>query len=700
MNQKPVQPNKNDHNQVNATSNPLPEAKKLNYSPAETQYHTDVLRLVKNARSERERPRKEFNDMGFSEADDHNIKLDLAYVPPAKDKHDIRVVSGLTREKTTTAVSMALSYDFDTTFTAFDKEDTIITELGETATDMVEKSNQLEYWRQNRSIAYRGMVGRGTYFTMEVQEFPNKNYKSRIPLAKIGKLDAEWTDKPRAGKVQFRTLEIDPKMVIVGDLKVKNLDKQPFMAIGRVLSEGEARSLFGAWDRWAYVPLRKGQLTFNAASGDADFFSYYRDNYAISDSTSEGEVEIVYFMRSLPYGNELAIYANGVSLTPIKDRGLDTVQNRYKVSGFPLTAISASGEYPLVDWQFERIPNFFYSKGNPAKTKFDQDVLDFWFRFILKKAVRSINPTIGNRSGQILSKADLASGNIISNIRPDDLFSILPAEMIQGVTSGEVSVMQMLKKEIEEKTSSAESDGQTVNQYQTATQFSANQKAQLLKLGALIDGIIRGEMRRADLRLRNSIIPYWMSKEGKQSTKQTIGETVVDIFDTFTVGKEGRDGKYNSTVKVGSFDTINSFDIMAQENIEEKRTGAKNKFTYLDPDKLDFVRTLFYIDVKPRDRDNNAMQQMALSQDVATAKNLFGPDSTNDESLKTKFAQIRKDSYDDWFSDPEQSTEQQLMAAMGGAGKPVGTATGAGEQPLQGGSNPANNAPPAQMAMQ
>jgi hypothetical protein len=512
-------------------------------------------------------------------------------------------------------------------------------------------------------------------------------------------MDADWTDKPRSGKVQFRTLEIDPKMVIVGDLKAMSLDKQPFMAIGRVLSEGEARSLFGAWDRWSYVPLRKGQLTFNAAAGDADFFSYYRDNYAISDSTSEGEVEIVYFMRSLPYGNELAIYANGVALTPIKENGHDPVQNRYKVSGFPLTSISASGEYPLVDWQFERIPNFFYSKGNPAKTKFDQDILDFWFRFILKKAVRSINPTLGNRSGQVISKKDLETGNIISNLRKDDLFSILPPELIQGVTTGEVSVMQMLKKEIEEKTSSAESDGQTVNQYQTATQFSANQKAQLLKLGALIDGIVRGETRRADLRLRNSIIPYWMTKDNKDPKKQTIGETVVDIYDTFTVGKEGRDGKYDSVVKVGSFDQINPFEIMGEEDKEEKRSGKRNKFTYLDPDKIDFVRTLFYIETKPRERDNNAMQQMLLSQDVATAKNLFGPDATNDESLKTKFAQVRKDSYEDWFSDANDVTENQLMTAMGGAGQAVGN-TGSGEQPMQGGMNPASAVPPAQMAQQ
>jgi hypothetical protein len=190
-------------------------------------------------------------------------------------------------------------------------------------------------------------------------------------------------------------------MVILGDLKVQTLKKQPFLAIGRIISEGEARSLFGAWDRFKDVPLRTGSTAYPGS--DVDFFTYYRDNFAVSDSLSEGEVELIYFMRSLPYGNELAIYLNGVSMLPVKERGFDQKQNRYKVSGFPLTAISKSGEYPLVDWQFERIPNFFYSKGNPAKTKFDQDVLDFWIRFMIKKAVRSINPTLGNKTGQSIS---------------------------------------------------------------------------------------------------------------------------------------------------------------------------------------------------------------------------------------------------------------------------------------------------------
>ncbi len=684
MSTKPVQPEKD--NAVNATSSTLPiTAKQLVYTPAEKQYHEDVLRLVRNARAERERPRKEFNDMGFTVQDDYNVKLDLAYVPPAKDKHDIRIVSGLTREKTNTSLNVALSYDFDSHFVAFDKEDEIIDELGDTATDLVEKSNQLEYWRQTRAVPYRGMIARGTYFTMEVQEFPTNSYKSPIALNQFGKLNTDWDDRPRKGKVKFRTIEIDPRMVILGDLKAMSLDKQPFVAIGRIISEAEARAQFGAWDRWSEVPLRT-QMT---GYGDKDFFTYYRDNFAVSDSLSEGEVELVYFMRSLPYGNELAIYLNGVAMLPIKDKGLDAKQNRYKVSGFPLTSISASGEYPLVDWQFERIPGFFYSKGQPAKTKFDQDILDFWFRFMIKKAIRSINPTLGNKSGQVLSSDDLQPSRIISNIRKDDLFSVLPPELIQGVTAGEVSVFEMLKKEIDEKTMTREFSGETINQNQSATQFTENKKAQLLRLGSLVDGIIRGEMRRADLRLRNSIIPYWMTKEHKKKNQQSIGEAVVDIYDTFTLEKEGRDGKYNSVISVGTFKNIDPFDLMAKEEKENKETGKRNKYTYLDPDQIDFVRTLFYINVKPRERDNDAMKRMLFDNDVLTAKKLFG--ATNDESLKVKFAQIRGDKYDDWFMDQtQQSMEGMLAQSM---------QKGAG-QGATGGLNAASATPPAQMALQ
>jgi len=687
-------------NAVTQQSSTVPHTpKELVYEEHEKQYHTDVLNLVSNALAERERPRKEFNDMGFSEQDEYNVKLDLAYVPPAKNKNDIRLVSGLTREKTTTLVSVAKSNDFDTEFVAFDKDDNILFDLADTATDLVEKTNQLEKWRDNRGTVYRGMCSRGTYFTMEVQEFPAKAYKSPVSMMNMGKMNVDWEDRTRKGKVEFRTIEIDPRMVVLGNVREMDIRRQPFIAIGRVISEAEARNMFGGWDRFKYVPLKAGEVNYAGSEGQ-DVFSYYQEHYKLGDTLSEGDVELLYFMRSLPYGNELAIYLNGVAMLPVKRRGYDEKTSRYQVSGFPLTTISASGEYPLVDWQYERIPGLFYSKAQPAKTKFDQDVLDFWIKFIAKKAIRSINPTLGNRSGQVISNQDLQPSNIISNIRKDDLFTILPPEMIQGVTSGEFSFMEMMKKEVDEKTLSREFDGQTMNQHQTATQFMENKKAQLIKLGAMLDGIIRGEARRAELRLMNSIIPYWLKsdKANKNARKMEIGRAVAEIYDSYTVDKEGRDGKYNSMIGVAKdISKLSPYDVLAQQELDLKRTGKKSKITLIDPDKIDFVRTLFYVNVKPRERDNNALQRMLFDQDVATAKNLFGPQVTNDEALKVKFAQIRGDNYDTWFKEQGLDQEQALAEAMGGMeANPQATM---GSQP-RGGLNPASATPPSQLALQ
>lgn len=135
----PIQPDVNKQNTYNATSTTIPFEKELIYTDAEKQYHLSVLTLIRNARAERERSRIEFNDMGFSEQDDYNIKADLAYVPKAKNKDDIRLVSGLTREKTNTSVAVALSYDFDTEVMAFDKDDEMLAELSDTASDLIEK---------------------------------------------------------------------------------------------------------------------------------------------------------------------------------------------------------------------------------------------------------------------------------------------------------------------------------------------------------------------------------------------------------------------------------------------------------------------------------------------------------------------------------------------------------------------------------
>ena len=689
MAKKPLE--SKDASANNVTTATLPETKKLEYEPWEIQYHRDVLNLIKSAKNQREGKWCEFDHQPYSHWIDHAKGIDLAEVLPAKNKYDVRIVSGLGREKTTTAVAVALSYDFDVKVMAFDKTDIFLKELSDACTDLIYKSNKMEMWDQNRQGVYRGMAAYGTFFTLEVAEFPTTSNKTRIPLASIGKLSAEWEDRPRKKAVEFRTIELDSKMVIVGSMREKELTKQPFVAICRILSEAEGRSLFGAWDRWGYVPLRKGATSMNTATGEKDLFTEYFENFSISDSLAEGEMEMTMFMRSLPFGNELAIYLNGVAMLPVKNIRKLEGSDAYQVSGFPLTAVSASGEYPITDWHLERMNNFFYSKGFSTKTRFDSDVLDFWVKYLVKKAQRSGNPPMGNNSGIQITSDMLQPNAIVSDIRQNSLFSILPPEMVQGITTGEVSFYNMIKTEMDEKTMSREFSGETVNQYQSAKQFTENKKAQLLKLGALTDGIIRGEMRRAHIRLTNSIIPFWFGLQDKEARSEKIASGVADIYDSFTVDRNDKQGSYTSVINVAKSKDFDGLDIMAQEDKEEKETGVKKRYTYLDPDEYDFMRTLFYYKAQPNERDNDALQRANADQDLITALNIFGQ-SVDMDKAKERFARVRGDNTDDWFSQDQGPTQDMLAAAMGGFGDSAGI-------PNMGGMNPASATPPSSMQL-
>ena len=688
MAKKPLESNKPSAN--NVTTATLPETKKLEYKPHEIQYHRDVLNLIKAAKNQREARWREFDHQPYSNWIDHAKSIDLAEVLPAKNKYDIRIVSGLGREKTTTAVSVALSYDFDVKVMAFDKKDTFLKGLSDACTDLIYKSNKMELWDQNRQGVYRGMSAYGTFFTLETVEFPTTSNKTNVPLSAIGKIDVTWEDRPRKKSVEFRTVELDPKMVIVGSMREKELSKQPFIAICRILSEAEARSLFGAWDRWASVPLRKGDTSMNTATGEKDIFTEYFENFSVSDSMAEGEVEMTMFMRSLPFGNELAIYLNGVAMLPVRDLGKKKDSDSYNVSGFPLTSVCAGGEYPITDWHLERMNNFFYSKGFSTKTRFDSDILDFWVKYMVKKAQRSGNPPMGNNSGIQITSEMLQPNAIVSDIRENSLFSILPAEMVQGITTGEVSFYNMIKTEMDEKTMSREFSGETVNQYQSAKQFTENKKAQLLKLGALTDGIIRGEMRRAHIRLTNSIIPYWFGLQDKEARSEKIANGVAEIYDSFTVDKNDKKGSYTSVINIAKSKDFDGLDIMSQEDREQQETGSKKRYTYLDPEEYDFMRTIFYYKAQPNERDNDALQRANADQDLITALNIFGQDVDMDKA-KERFARVRGDNTDDWFTESQGITPDMLAGAMGGITP--------GTIPNMGGMNAASATPPSSLEL-
>ena len=669
-----------------STKNLIVDFEKLKLSDAEKQFHNDTLPLLRSCRDNRDKARKEWNMMTYPQWIEMCRDMALAYVPPAKKEGDIRLNSGLTRQKIATEVDVVMTQNFECTAKAFDKEDIFIDHLGETLSDMKLKSDQIEKWVDSRRSVYEGMSTFGTFYTMEIQKFMTDAKKSNVSITELGKIDATWTEMPRISKPQFQTITLESTMVMSGDMRQADIQKQPVVAVARIISDAEGQTRYGHWDRWSFVPTRQHMSTSTELT---ELMTTYRSDYSVSSALSEGEIEEVWVMRSLPFGNELTIYLNGIPMLPIKVIGTkDLKTGRYQISAFPLTSVSPSGLYPIVKWDKMRIPNFAIARGTPGDAQFDQETLDMWIKLMFEKALRSNKPPMGNKSGMRVTSQMIREGKMISGIRKDDIFSILPPELTQGITSGEFSFYEAMKKELEEKTSTREFSG-LGGKTQTATEFTENRKSQLLRFSALIDGVIRGEKDRADLRVKNSIIPFWCKKQ-YSSNPQDVKEieeakdTMNDIFRTITVNKDDGDSKSSSVIEIGESDE-DSYGVLGREEKLAKETGKKVKFTKFNPEMYDFMNTIFYWDVKPSERDNDTLEAMNFKQNIADAINLFKINPAQNEKLKKRFATITGEDFETWFGS-QGFDAQQAMGSLESA-------------PGQGGMNPASMTPPAMQAI-
>ena len=662
--------------------------KKLKLSDAEIQFHNDQLPLLRSWRDNRDKARKEWNMMTYPQYIEMCRETGLAYVPPATNDEDVRLNSGLTRQKISTEVDVVMTQNFEANAKAFDKEDVFIDHLGETVSNMKIKSDEMENWLDNRRGVYEGMSTFGSFYTLEIQKFLTNAKKTKLDITQMGKMDATWSEMPKISKPYFETLTLEPTMVIFQDMRLTNIQKQPGVAFARIISDAEAQTRYGGWDRWKDVPTKTNTQINSELT---EILTTYRSDYSISSTLSEGEVEEVWVMRSLPFGNELTIYLSGVPMLPIKVIGVkDPKSGRYQISAFPLTTVSPSGLYPIVKWDKMRIPNFAIARGTPGDAQFDQETLDAWIKIMFKKAQRSTDPPLGNRSGMRVTSDMIGPKKMVSGIRKDDIFPILPPELTQGVTNGEFSFYSAMKQELEEKTSTAEFSGQG-GKTQTATEFTENRKSQLLRFSALIDGVIRGEADRAELRVKNSIIPFWCKREYSNNpvdTKAVKGavKTMKEIFRTVTVNKNDGDSKSSSIIEIGE-NKDTSFDVLGRQDKIEKEEGKKVKITKFDPEMYNFMDTIFYWDVKPSERDDDTLKLLTFKQNIADAINLFQIAPSQNENLKKKFASVTGEDYDTWFGSEGFDVQQ----AMGSVQESV---------PNQSGLNPDSMNPPAQQAVQ
>lgn len=635
----------------------------VNYSDAEIAYRGKLTKHLENLKMQRDKVHDELDGMTYPQYYESNRKRDLSYIPPKKNKHDTRIVSGTTRDKDSTLLSSLLNLNAESTIAAFDEEDMLINELGENLAALNHKSREIEDWAKKRPIFYREMIAQGDVFVWELY----KEEMEHVPLEEL-----EW-DPIKDGVSKFSFSERLKKAhgmcmakmvpginVYLGSTKIEYIEDQDDVAIVFVRNRSEAEGIYGQWERWKHVPYSIDGVTSLEDGGT----NAYKD-WNLVTTTIDQVCEIHVFNKRT---NRYMILINGVMMLPIN---------------YPLTGISPTQEIPMAQGKLDPISGFAYSKSQPSGVKVDQAVIDEALMLMIEKNRQAFKPPMGNTSKRVFSSEIFHAGKITNDLRRNQLFPLLP-DGSQGITSGEFSFYQLFKESINEKTVNDVFSGNDPQGDPTATEVLAQKEQQLLKLGRALDGVVNLERRMTWLRVFN-IVANWTKPT--DTKVDDIRNQIVDVFRKISVETTVETGEKG--IKMFRFTEEQFPDRFTQAKEEDqlsKKYGKPVRIVYFNPQQLRQLKMLLFIIVNPTPKSNDKLSQLLFVQNVRTAGEIFGYESLNEEYVKQRFAIVIGEDYNKFFKDMsmmqmmQMGMERQLNDKGGAPGAPKGKQVTPGNQ--------------------
>lgn len=607
------------------------------YSEEELLYRASLMKKLINAQTDRNTAHKEINDQNYQEYYDSNLKAANSYIPPKKNPEDTRIVTGTTEEKGNTLLSAILNYNLEPNIIAFDKDQMEVDELGRNFEDLVKKSREIEDYDTKRMLIYKELLDQGTCFVEELWVEETRVQKKLADIDWYNGVDVKkikWTPKDIAGFCGCQTRLMRGDKVFLGNIREFEIKKQPYLYTFEVMSYAEAETIYKNWSRWKFVPKKVVKV---APTED----STYR--HWTLEEQQENYVEVIKFQDK--WANEFMIMLNGVMMLP---------------AGFPLEAVSPSGEYTIAKGDIYPISNFFaYSKSIPAKTKVDQGVLDEMLKLIVLKTQKSYMPPLANNTGRVLSRKIFNAGEITNQIDPN---KISPIGDNNGVSQSEFAAFEFIKNIVDQKSVSPAFAGDQTSGRQTATEILELKKQQMMKLGLVIYGIINLEKQLSWLRIYN-ILTNWTKKQDAKVNELT-GQ-LEDTFKTFIVDSQMEDTRMGK--KIISFTpdaaAYSPEQIMEEEEQLSQQMRTPVRKTYMHPD-VAKMKYFWYITIAPTEKASSDLEFIQFKQTIQDAITLFGPQSVNLPYLQKRFGVLSKQNPDKFFVSGVQP--MPTPAAMGG----------------------------------
>jgi hypothetical protein len=629
-----------------------------NYTEKEIAYRQSLIQKLTTAQMARNSLHRELNDMDYTTYYDSNLRAANSYIPPKKNPEDTRIVTGTTEEKENTLLSAVLNYNLEPNILSFDDEMMEIDELGKNMEDLIKKSREIEEYDDKRVLIYKEMFDQGTVFVEEqwveetkiTKKLDNVNWNDGVKIKNI-----KWSEKEEDGFAGCQTRLIRGDKVFLGNVKEFDIKRQPYIFTVDMMSYDQAKAIYQNWDRWEYVPKK---ITRLQPTDD----STYRD--WTLETVQENFVEIIKFQDK--WNNDLMVMLNGVMMLPC---------------GFPLTAVSPSGEYTVAKGDVYPISQFFaYSKSIPAKTKVDQEVLDEMLKLIVLKTRKSFMPPMANNTGRVLGRKIFNAGEITNQIDPAKIQTIGDAN---GVNQAEFNAFEFIKGIVDQKSVSPAFMGENTSGRQTATEILEMKKQQMMKLGLVIWGVISLERQLSWLRIYN-ILANWTKEQDKKVN--AITGKLESVFKAISVDTQLEDTQTGRKIIQFTPDAgeYSSESIMEEENMLSQNLRMPVRKVYISPE-VAKMRNYWYIIINPTEKDSSDLQRILFKQDIQDSMVLFGPQSLNFPYLMKRFAVLSKQDPEKFFvkNVPAMPTETALEGGDNG---------GLGAQLNRGiGTSPMNN---------
>lgn len=622
---------------------------KVDYSEEELEYRSSLIEDLRHAANQRAQKWVEFDDMDFETWYWRAKKANEGYIEPRRNKEDVKVVTGTTREKTNILVATLLNYNLEADITSYDEDGFKQIELGQKMEGMVRKSRELELpaYDMKRPLAYKELVGQGNVFVEEQwieYEIPQKDLENLKWSEGVDPSKVKWKERMNKNYSLCNSSVITGLDMFPGNMREFFMELQPFVCIRRRLSRAEAKMRYGTWERFKYVPY---ELTNKANTDDED---EYNDFQMIQTEVNFVE-EIRYFNK---WTNEYMIMLNGVLMLPV---------------GFPLSAMLGICEYPIAKGDAEPISrNFFYSRGVGAKTRMDQAMIDEMFKMMIVKTRKSYKPPLANRGNYNIGAEVYMPGHIFKGVDPDKL---KPIGEHNGVTPAEFNMFKFVKGIIDDKTVSPIMEGQSVGSNTTAREVIEMKQQSMIKIGMPMLGIINLEKRMAWLRIYN-ILKNWTEPIDKRLVEVSEGvkdfENVYRKIEFDSEMDSGEVGREQIEFMEGVLPS--SEQVLAEEEIIERFTGEKVKKTYINPEALASIKNHWYIDITPTEKSNSALKAARFEESVSKGMQIFMPlgKRPNVDYLSKRWATLNGESPEKWWEEAPDPMAQMLGGQPQGGG--------------------------------